>query len=333
MAQYEKNKKIAISSRDYVLALLVVTVWGANFTVIKLGLGGVPPMLLAALRFTLTALPAVAFIRRPAVEFRYCVAYGLTVGVGQFGCLFYAMDIGMPAGVASVVLQSQVLFTLLFAAIFLRESIMGSQLVGLVVAAVGLYLIGGNVDTVGVSAIPVFAFFLTLLGAVFWGISNIIVRYAADQAASRGERLDMLSMVVWASLIPPLPLLALALILDTPQAVWNALTNLDALSVFAVLYLTFGATLFGFGTWSGLLARYPASKVAPLSLLVPVTGLLTAQIILGEQLSMLQWVGGLVILFGLIVSTLGLPQISYLRQSKDYNVSTEVERQDNKHEL
>lgn len=291
--------------RDLILALLVVTVWGGNFTVIKLGLSGVPPMLLVALRYTFAAIPAIAFVKRPEVGWRYIVAYGMTVGVGQFACLFYAMNIGMPAGVASVVLQSQAFFTLIFAAILLKEALKGMQLIGLLTAGIGLCFIGGNVGSDGLSAIPLGAFLLTLLGAAFWGSSNIIVRYASKQSDSNGKKLDMLSLVVWSSLVPPLPLLAFAMMLDTPKTLLNAVSNLNAVSIFTVFYLAFCATLFGFYTWSTLLAKYPASKVAPLSLLVPITGLITAQIILGEQLSKMQWFGGMVILLGLVISNFG----------------------------
>ncbi len=176
------------------------------------------------------------------------------------------------------------------------------QVTGLLTAGLGLYFIGGNIGSNGLSSIPLGAFLLTLLGAAFWGISNIIVRYASKQSASRGKKLDMLSLVVWSSLVPPLPLLAFAMMLDTPKTLFNAVSNLNALSVFTVLYLAFCATLFGFYTWSVLLAKYPAGKVAPLSLLVPITGLITAQIVLGEQLSKMQWLGGMVILLGLVIS-------------------------------
>jgi len=292
-----------MNRKDFVLALLVVTIWGANFTVIKLGLGGVPPMLLVALRFVLAALPAVFFVKRPAVPARYWIAYGLTVGIGQFGCLFYAMHVGMPAGVASVVLQSQAFFTLAFATLFLHESVSGSQITGLGIAATGLYLVGHHAGGTNVLAIPPAALLLTLAGAAFWGISNIVVRKAT--AAAEGSRLDVLSLVVWSSLVPPVPLFLLSLLLDTPETVIRAITSLNGVSVFSIIYLAFGATLFGFGTWSRLLSRHPANVVAPLSLLVPVTGLLTARIVLGEQLSLLQWGGCLAVIFGLIVSTFG----------------------------
>ncbi|HCJ56349.1 MAG TPA: O-acetylserine/cysteine exporter [Clostridiaceae bacterium] len=306
-----------MNKRDLSFALLVVTVWGANFTVIKLGLGGVPPMLLAAMRYTFTALPAIAFVKRPAVEWRYCIAYGLTVGVGQFACLFYAMDIGMPAGISSIILQSQAFFTPLFAAIALKEPLKANQISGLAVAALGLILIGSSAGTDGLTSIPLGALFLTVSAAVFWGLSNIIVRYAVNRAALKEEKLDMLSFVVWSSLVPPLPFIGLALMMDTPQALMQAIRSLNATSLFAVFYLVCFATLFGYGTWSVLLAKYPAGKVAPLSLMVPITGLVTARIILGEQLTEMQWLGGLVIILGLVITNIGWPPIKYFLRNKD----------------
>lgn len=286
-----------MKKKDFGLALLVVIIWGANFTVIKLGLEGVPSMLLVALRYVFTALPAAFFIKRPAVEFRYWVVYGLTVGVGEFGCLFYAMEIGMPAGLASVTFQTQAFFTLFFAALLLKEKISARQVIGLMVAATGLYCIGG---VNGDHAVAMGPLFLTLLGAAFFALSNVIARLAAQKTASRGEKLDMFSFVVWSSFVPPLPLLGMALMLDTPQTLINVLKDLTGMSIFAVLFLAFCSTLFCFGTWSMLLARYPAGMVAPLSLLVPVTGLFTAGIVLGEQLSPMQLVGSLLIILGLV---------------------------------
>lgn len=305
-----------MTRKDIILALSVIIVWGANFTVIKLGLGGVPSMLLAASRY-IFALVAIMFVKRPKVEWRYIIAYGLTVGVGQFSCLFYAMEIGMPAGIASIVLQSQAFFTILFATVILKESVKVRQAVGLAVAAIGLYFIGGNIGTSGLSSIPLGALLLTLLGAAFWGISNIVVRYAANKAADAGESLDMFSLVVWSSLVPPLPLLTIALMLDTPQTLFNAVSNLNVLSIFAMFYLAFLATLFGYGTWSGLLAKYPAGKVAPLSLLVPITGLITSQIVLSEKLSQMQWIGGGVILLGLLISNFGLTPLEKFFNNKE----------------
>lgn len=291
--------------RDLAIALLVVAVWGANFTVIRLGLDGVPPLLLAAVRFLLAAFPAIFFIRRPAVAFRWWLLYGLTVGVGQFGCLFTSIRIGMPAGVASVVLQSQVFFTFLFAAVLLQETIRARQIAGLVVATAGLLLVGGIADRA--AAITPAALLLTLVAAAFWGMSNIIVRKAAAAACAKGERLDMLGLVIWTALVPPLPLLLLSLLLESPAAIAAALAGFSGTSLFAAAYLAFGATIFGYGAWSYLLSRHPASRVAPLSLLVPVAGLVTARIVLAEQLTVSQWGGCLLVVAGLILASFSIP--------------------------
>jgi O-acetylserine/cysteine efflux transporter len=289
--------------RDLTIALFVVAIWGANFTVIRLGLDGVPPMLLASLRFLLAAFPAILFVPRPVVGLRYWLAYGLSVGVGQFGCLFYAMHIGMPAGVASVVLQSQAFFTLLFAVLLLHETVTIRQITGLCLAAAGLFLVGGVSGKA--NAITPAALLLTIAAAAFWGISNIVVRKAGSSAASQGEKLDMLSLVVWSVLVPPLPLFLLSLLLDSPANVAQALTHLDAVSLFAIAYLAFAATIFGYGAWSYLLSRHPANQVAPLSLLVPVAGLLTARIVLDERLTLIQWGGCLLVVTGLLQAFFG----------------------------
>ena len=289
-----------MNSRDLAIALLVVTIWGANFTVIRLGLDGVPPMLLASLRFLLAAFPAVFIVRRPEISLRYGLAYGLSVGVGQFGCLFYAMHIGMPAGVASVVLQSQAFFTLLFAVILLHETVSLRQIAGLGLAAAGLYMVGGVSDKA--NAITGSSLLLTIAGAAFWGISNIVVRKASAVANSQGQHLDMLGLVVWSSLVPPIPLFVLSLLIDSPATIFLTLANLNAVSIFSITYLAFAATIFGYGAWSHLLSRHPANRVAPLSLLVPVAGIITARIVLAERLAMVQWSGCLLVVTGLLLA-------------------------------
>lgn len=297
-----------MSKRDLFLALLLVIIWGANFTVIKLGLEGVPSLLLAASRFLIVSATAIFFVKKPQVPWRFIVAFGLTVGVGQFGLLFYAIDIGMPAGIASVVLQSQPFFTYLFAAVLLKEAFKRQQLIGLVVMAAGLIMISGLYKSGGLASVPVGAFLMTLAAASFWALSNIVIRFASAHAQRNGKKLDMLGLVVWSSLVPPIPLLVLSLMIDSPVEIWQAVTHLKAINVFSALYLAFLATLFGYGVWTMLFAKYPTGKVAPLSLMVPVTGLLTASLVLGEQLSMTQWIGCGVILGGLLISNFGLPR-------------------------
>lgn len=293
-----------MKKKDIILAAMVVIMWGINFTVIRLGLNGVPSMLLVALRYLFTAFPAVFFVKKPKTELKYIVLFGLFVGVGQFACLFYAMEIGMPASIASIVLQMQAFISAIMAVIFLNERLKPKQIIGSVIAALGLLIIGAANTRGGINTIPLFAIILNLLAPVFWSASNIVARIASDKAAAKGEKLDMFSLVVWSGLVPIIPLTAFAFVLDTPQEIFNVLTNFSGISVFSVLYLSVGATLFGYGVWGKLIGDYPMGKVAPIPLLVPVVALISARLVLSEQLSGMQWMGVIVILIGLVTSNL-----------------------------
>ncbi len=298
-----------MKKKDIILALLVVTTWGVNFTVIKLGLGGVPSMLLVALRYFFTAFPAIFFIKKPNTEWKYIIMYGLFAGVGQFACLFYAMEIGMPAGLASIVVQIQAFISPVLAMIFLNEKLKIKQIIGFVIAGLGLVIIGFQNAKGGVDSIPFFAILLSLLAPIFWSASNIVSRIASDKSARNGEKLNMFSLVVWSALIPPIPMLALSLILDKPDTILNILSNLSGISIFAIIYLAIGSTLFGYGVWNSLLGKYPMGKVAPLTLMVPIIALISARIVLNEQLSSMQLIGVIVILIGLIIANLNIKVI------------------------
>ncbi|MDP3816806.1 EamA family transporter [Pseudomonas sp.] len=282
-----------MSPKDLVLALVVIIVWGLNFVVIKVGLHDMPPMLLGALRFILAAFPAVLFIRRPQIPLRWLLAYGLSISLGQFAFLFSAMALGMPAGLASLVLQAQAFFTLGFAVLLLGERLQLANLFGLLVAAAGLSLIGlqgGHSMTLG-------GFVLTLCAAAMWAQGNIVTRKLG--------KVNLVGLVVWGSLIPPLPFLGLSWLLDGPQVMASALRGINLDSILVLLYLAFGATLLGYGLWSRLLSRYPASQVAPFSLLVPVVGLSSAALLLDEQLSRWQLLGALLVMLGLLLNVGG----------------------------
>lgn len=306
-----------MKKKDILLAALIVLIWGNNFTVIKLGLDGVPSMLLVSLRYILTSFPAVFFIKKPQTELKYIVLYGLTVGVGQFSCLFYAMEIGMPAGIASIVLQIQAFISPVLAIIFLKEKIKRKQIIGFVISAAGLVLIAMASTGDSINKVPALAFILMLAAPTFWAVSNMVARIASDKAAAKGEKLNMVSMVVWSGLVPPIPLMAMALMLDTPETILNILTNLNGTSIFAVLYIAFAATLMGYGAWSVLIAKYPMSIVAPITLMVPIVALLSARIVLSEQLTQLQWVGLIVILAGLFTANINPGIIKNIFKSKN----------------
>jgi len=292
-----------MTPRDIALALLVVLVWGLNFIAIKWGVALVPPLLLTALRYTFAAFPAVFFIRRPKVKLSILVTYGIAVGVLQFGTLFVAIKLGMPAGLSSLVIQMQAFFTMAFAVLLLGERPGRFQVIGALVALLGIALIATE-RLGGTALLPLL---MTLAAAAFWGAANI--------ATKRAGRIDMMAFVVWSALVPPLPLLAVSLMTEGFAADWAALTHPSWLLAGVVGFNAYAATLVGFGLWSVLLGRYPASTVAPFSLLVPVVGITSSVILLGEPLSWLELAGSVVVFAGLLLNVFGPRLVQRLTRS------------------
>ncbi|WP_410790472.1 EamA family transporter [Kribbella sp. C-35] len=273
--------------RDLLLALAVVVVWGINFVVIEVGLEGMPPLLLSALRFFFAAVPAIFLLGKPRVAWRYVAGVGLALGVAKFGLLFIAMDHGVPAGLSSLVLQSQVIFTVLFAIAVLRERPRRAQIIGIVIACVGILLI---VLDRKLSA-PLAALALVIVAAGFWGVANTITRYAKPP--------DTLRFMVWVSAVAVVPLLILSLLTEGPQEDVDAIRAIDLSGIGAIAYLAFAATLFGFGVWGYLLRQYDASTVAPFSLLVPVVGMSAAWVLRGEAVGLQQAIAAALVIGGM----------------------------------
>jgi O-acetylserine/cysteine efflux transporter len=273
------------------LAVLIAAIWGFNFTVIRTGLDGLPPLLLNALRFSLAALP-VLFLPRPAMPFWRLGAIAATLFFGQFVFLLNAMVVGLPAGLASIVLQSQALFTIMLAALWLRERPSPRQLAGLALTVCGLLLIATTTGGT-TSDVTALGLILCLAGALSWAAGNLFMRGAPSGA--------LLSVVAWASLLVAGPFLLLSFLIDGREAVAAALSQLDAPRIGSVLYLAGIATIIGYSLWGTLLRIYPASTVAPFSLLVPVFGMATATLVLGEQFGSLRLAGAALLLVGLAV--------------------------------
>ena len=283
-------------------ALLVVLIWGVNFVVIRWGLNEVPPFLLAAARFSLVVFPAIFFIKKPNVPWRWLIAYGLFNSFGQFAFLFWAMKVGMPAGLASVVHQAQVFFTLIFSVLILQQRTQVTQWLGLMIAVMGLALIayGKNAGTPVGMQMTSLGLVLNLLGAASWAIGNVVV--SAMRRA--GIQPEPFGLVIWSSLIPIVPFLLISGLFEShvyPD--WQAISWH---SIVSALYLAWAATLLGYGLWSRLLSQYEPNRVAPFTLLVPVVGLLTAWLVLGERLNQWQLWGSACLLIGLAVNVLGL---------------------------
>jgi O-acetylserine/cysteine efflux transporter len=282
-----------MTPKDTLLVLAVVVVWGVNFVAIRWGVDEVPPLLLTALRYVVAAVPAVFFIRRPKVALGILAAYGFAVGVGQFSLLFTAIKLGMPAGLSSLVMQLQAFFTIALAVLFLGERPGPAQLIGALIAFGGIGVIA--LERLGGAAL--LPFLMTIAAALFWGIANIVTKKAG--------KIDMLAFVVWSSLVPPIPLYLLSLAFEGPGAVPLALSQITLYGIGSLLFIGWISTVFGYGAWSVLLGRYPASTVAPFTLLVPIAGVGSAALLLGERVTGLEAAGSALVFVGLLLNVFG----------------------------
>lgn len=296
-----------MAPRHLVLALLVALVWGVNFVAIDLGLRDTPPLVLVALRFALVAVPLVFFVRRPDVPWRVLVGIGLFMSAGQFGLLFTAMHLGLPAGLAAVVLQSQMIFTLVIAALVLRERPTRLQVLGALVGVVGLGIVAvgrlqghATSETAGAGSDAALAAVVPLLVCVAaglsWGIGNVVSRSAAGA--------NGFGIVVWSALVVPVPVLGSSLLLDGPAAVGEAFATIGWETVASVAYTAGFASLVGYSIWNMLLGRYPAGMVAPFALLAPPVGLVAAALLLGQVPTPIEAVGSVVLVGGVALGQL-----------------------------
>ncbi len=278
--------------RHFLLALAVVAVWGSNFVVIKIALGEMPPLLFAALRFTFVLLPAVFFLPKPNVPWGNLAAYGILIGAGQFGLLFIAMRADISPGLASLVIQTQVFFTIALTLIVDKERIRPYQVLSLAVAACGIVIIavhaGGGITFKGLA--------LTLGAAFSWGVANL--------ASKRAGRVNMLAYVVWSSLFSLPFLFAFAFMLEGASAIEAALRHASLVTWAAVLWQSAGNTMFGYACWAWLLQRYPAAAIAPMALLVPVFGMASSSLVLQESLPAWKLIAAGAVMSGLAVNVL-----------------------------
>lgn len=261
---------------EMALAAAVVLVWGTNFVVIEVGLRQLPPLLFATLRFGLAALPWILLVPRPQVRWRYLAAVGVLLGVGQFGVLFIAMADDISPGLAPLVIQAQVFFTVGLAAWLFGEAVRARNVVGLALGAAGLGVIAANLD----AATTPRGLALVLFAALSWAGANIVVKAAAREHGP----FSALGLMVWSSLFAA-PLLALlAVAFEGRDTLTSALVQADAGAWMAALWQSLGNTLFGFGVWNWLLSRHAAAVVTPVALLVPVCGLAASWLVLAEPL-------------------------------------------------
>jgi len=285
------------------LALAVMIVWGTNFVVIRVGLQHLPPLLFATLRFTLVAFPAVFFLKRPAVPWRLLAAYGVFIGAGQFGLLFIAMKSSITPGLASLVVQSQVFFTIGLAMAIDRERIRVFQIAALLLAFTGLGVILAHA---GADAATPLGLILTLGAAASWAGGNMMSKAAG--------RVNMLAFVVWSALFAAPPLLVLSLIFDGWPAIRQGVMHATPGTWAAVIWQSVGNSMFGYAVWGWLLARYPAATVTPMSLLVPVFGMAASAWLLAEPLPGWKIAAAALIMAGLVLNLIW-PRLIALRSA------------------
>lgn len=289
--------------RDILLALTVATVWGLSFIAIRWGVDEVSPLLLTALRYVFAAIPAVFFIRRPQVDWRILVGYGLAIGVGQFGLLFIAIKLGMPVGLSSLVIQLQVFFTILLAFAVFGERPSAWQVAASLIAFSGIGIIA--VERVqGAAVLPLL---LTILAAVSWGLGNT--------AGKKAGRIDMVRLIVWSALVPPLPLLAASLMFEGAGAIPAAIEHITWRGIGSIAFMSYIATIFGFSAWASLLSRYPAGQVTPFALLIPVVGIVAGAVILGEGITPFEVAGAVLVFAGLVLNVFGPRLLARARAS------------------
>lgn len=278
-----------MQKKHLTLAILVTAVWGLNFPITKLGLAAIDPLLLTALRFTLAALPWVFFVRRPPIAIGWLAAYGLIFGVAMWALINLGIELGVPPGTAALLIQFSAFFTLGWGVLLFREHLSLGQTLGVGLAALGLISIifssPGHATTVGYG--------LLLVSAFSWSVGNVIIK--------RSKVREMFAFVVWASLFPPIPLLVLTWLAHGSAPFTSLATHLEWVSVFSILFQVYAATHFCYWGWNLLLREYPVSRVAPLSLLIPVFGIVGSMLMLGHRVDFNEGISIALILSALAV--------------------------------
>ncbi len=293
-----------MNNRDLLLGIFVMIVWGLNFSVIKLGVGEIDPLLLTAFRFTLAVIPAVFFVKRPQVKWRYLVGYGLTFAIGVWGMGSWSIQAGLSAGMASVLMQMNVVISLLVGYFLLKERVATMKIVGSIIAITGLVLsvlvTDGSVTKLGL--------LLIFIASLSWSITSLIVKKAATK--------EIFAFSIWGMLFALLPLFAFAFLQSSQEQLLALDLLMNRSVIFSALFQAYPVTLFGYWVWNRLLVKYPLSTVAPLSLLVPIFGLLGSAIFYQEQIGTMKAIACILVITGLMIGLIKTTKLKdYLRQS------------------
>lgn len=275
------------------LALIVVSVWGINFIFVKLCLLETTPLLLCAIRFFLASVPAIFFIKRPNAPFKYVAAYGLVMFALQFSFVFLGMSAGMTAGIASLIMQVQVFFSMLFGAVFLGDKPGWSQILGAIIAFTGIAVVAGHFD----NDVSLAGFLFFMAGAATWGIGNLINK--------KIQNVQLLPVVVWSSFTACLPMFVIAMIFEGTDSIAYTYNHYSMTGIMSILYIVYASTWVGYGIWSWLISRHSIGTVVPFSLLIPVVGMLSSSLIFNEPFESWKFLAAILVISGLGVSLFG----------------------------
>ncbi len=289
---------------DIFLAILLTLVWGFNFVVIEVGLGSFPPILFSALRFICAAFPAILFIKRRNIRWRWIILIGFSLGVVMFGLLFIGMDVGMPAGLSSLVIQIQAVFTLLLSALILHDSPTSWQKVGMIIAFSGI----GLIIACNFHSTNFLGLVLVICAGFAWAASNILLKLLG--------KIDIFRLIIWMSIVPPLPLLFISALFEEGQL--QAISNMTWLGVGTIFYTGLISTVFAFAIWGKLLSEYSPNTVAPILLLVPIFGIIFSALFLNEKLSSVELASSLLVFMGLFLIVFGKKILTFfiIKQKK-----------------
>lgn len=278
--------------KDYALCIVIMAIWGLNFSVVKLGLNGMDPMLLTGLRFTLAVIPAIFFVRKPDVHILYLIGYGLTFGVGVWGMSTCSIGAGLSPGMAALLLQTNVVFGLFLGWAMLNEKVKFAHILGSLIAlgglAASLTVTDGSVNFQGVT--------LILFAAISWSISGILIKKSQTKA--------VFSFTLWAMLFAPLPLFLMSYVQVGASAFTTFFDHLTGVVLFSIVYQAYGTTLFGYWIWNRMIVSHPLSQVAPFTLLVPIFAILGSNILFNEVISLEKLLSSSLIIFGLLIGIL-----------------------------
>jgi O-acetylserine/cysteine efflux transporter len=296
----EKKLPASLPFLSLVLAVAVVSVWGFNFVAVKVALLQIPPITLCALRFLCASVPAIFLCPKPNIPLKFLFGYGLITFALQFALLFCGIAAGVTPGIAALISQLQVFFALFFAYLFMQQTLNRWQLIGALISALGIIVIGlhreGSCTLIGLV--------LLVCSALVWGLGNLI--------STQLKRVNMLSLVVWSSFIALFPLTGLAFLLEQPLTVVSHLQQLDAITYWALAYIILASTYFAYSGWSWLLSTYPVANIAPFALLSPIVALLSSSLLLGEAFESWKILSALLVIAGLSLNVFGLKLANWL---------------------